>query len=173
MRSSQQINTIVDENSLTHPFRKRLKQRITSHEPRITNRQRAIAAIIFVSIALFFSIFAFAAHSNIDMGNYFGHCGFKAMYHLPCPTCGYTTAAIAFAQGKILEAFDTQPACALICSVLVFIGVISFIIAVFGIRFRFVSRFFNEVKIQHIILALIIIILSGWAVTLARAIAQN
>ena len=33
------------------------------------------------------------------------------------------------------------------------------------------ANFFAEVKIKHIILALIVIIAAGWAVTLARALA--
>ena len=138
-----------------------------------TGRQRIIAAVLFVVLALFFGSFALAAHSNLDMGDYLGRCGFRQMYGIPCPTCGMTTATLAFAQGKILDAFYIQPACALICSILVLIGIISFIIAVFGINFRFVARFFAEVKIRHIIFALIIIIISGWAVTLARAISEH
>jgi hypothetical protein len=138
-----------------------------------SGRQRVIAAIVFAVLSVFFGTFAIAGNYNVDMGQYFGKCGFKAMYHLPCPTCGYTIAILTFVQGKILNAFNIQPACALICSVLVFIGIISFIIAIFGINFRFISRLFAEVKIPHIIIALIIIIISGWAVTLARAVAQN
>ena len=138
-----------------------------------TGHHRIISGIIFTVIVLFFGTFAFAGHKNLDMGNYLGRCGFRAMYHLPCPTCDYTTATLAFAQGKILEAFNLQPACALLCSILVFTGIISFIIAVFGIKFRFVSKLFAEIKIHHIVLALIIIIISGWAVTLARAITNN
>ena len=82
-----------------------------------------------------------------------------------------TTAAFAFAQGKILKAFYIQPACALLCSVMVIAALLAFVIAVFGIYFRFLNRFFAEVKVWYIIVAMIIIIASGWAVTLARAIA--
>ena len=140
---------------------------------RASGKQRIISAIIFAGLSLFFGAFAIAGHKSIDMGQYLGKCGFKAIYNLPCPTCGYTTAVLAFAQGKILEAFNIQPACAFICSVLIFIGIIAFIIAVFGLNFRFVRKFFSEVKIRHIIVALIIIVISGWAVTLAKAVAQN
>ncbi|MBN1975429.1 MAG: DUF2752 domain-containing protein [Sedimentisphaerales bacterium] len=140
---------------------------------RASGRQRIIAAVIFIAIGAFFGFFSIAAYKNVDMGQHLGRCGFKTMYGLPCPTCGMTTATLAFAQGRILEAFYIQPACGLLCSIFVFAGIISFIIAVFGINFVFVSRFFAEVKIRHIVLALIIIIASGWAVTLARAIAQK
>jgi len=81
-----------------------------------------------------------------------------------------TTAVSAFAQGKIFESFYIQPAAALLCSVLAVSAFLAFIIAVFGVYFGFIKRFFAEVKIRYIILALIIIIAAGWAVTLARAI---
>ena len=82
-----------------------------------------------------------------------------------------TTATFAFAKGKILQAFYIQPACALLCSVMVIAVLLAFIIAVFGIYFRFLNHFFSEVKVRHIIVVMIIIIASGWAVTLARTIA--
>jgi hypothetical protein len=84
-----------------------------------------------------------------------------------------TTATLAFAQGKVVEAFYIQPACGLICCVMVLTAVLAFVIAVFGVYFRFIERFFTEVKLRYMILALIIIIVAGWAVTLARALAAN
>ena len=84
-----------------------------------------------------------------------------------------TTSALAFVQGKIAESFYTQPAAALLCCVLIVSAFLAFITAVSGVYFSFVKRFFAEVKIRYIILALIIIIIAGWAVTLARAVAAN
>jgi len=84
-----------------------------------------------------------------------------------------TSATLAFAQGKILKAFYTQPAAGLLCSVMVIGAFFSFFIAFFGVYFRFLKRFFAEVKVRHIILALLIIIAAGWAVTLARALAAS
>jgi len=81
-----------------------------------------------------------------------------------------TTSALAFAQGRIFESFYIQPAAALLCSIMVVSAFLAFLVAVFGIYFRFVKRFFVEVKIRHIILALIVILAAGWAVTLARAL---
>jgi len=107
------------------------------------------------------------------MGRWLGYCGFEQQTGLPCPTCGMTTATLAFAQGKIFEAFYIQPACGLLCCVLVIAAILAFIIAVFGVYFRFIERFFKEIKLRYMILALIIIIAAGWAVTLARAVAEN
>lgn len=50
---------------------------------------------------------------------------------------------------------------------------LAFIVAVFGVYFVFLSRIFTEIRIKHVVLALIIIISAAWAVTLARAIAAN
>ena len=135
--------------------------------------QRLVAAIVCVGIILFFAVFALAGHYKIDMGRWIGYCGFKQQTGLPCPTCGMTTATLAFAQGRILEAFYIQPACGFLCSVLVVVTILAFIISVFGVYFSFIGRFFAEVKLRHLILALIIIITAGWAVTLARAVAAK
>ena len=138
---------------------------------RASSGQRMVAAIVCLGIIVFFGVFALAGHYRIDMGRWLGYCGFKQRTGLPCPTCGMTTAMLAFAQGRILEAFYIQPACGLLCSVMVIAAILAFIIAVFGIYFRFIERFFTEVKLRYMILALIIIIAAGWAVTLARAVA--
>ena len=132
--------------------------------------QRMIAAIVCISIIGFFSIFAVAGHYKIDMGPFLGRCGFKQNTGLPCPTCGMTTAALAFAQGKILKAFYIQPAGGFLYSVAVVAAVLALIISVFGINFSFLMRFFAEVKIRYIVIALIIILLAGWAVTMTRVL---
>jgi hypothetical protein len=140
---------------------------------RASSSQRKIAAIVCLGIIVFFAVFALAGHYKADMGRWLGRCGFQQRTGLPCPTCGMTTATLAFAQGRIIEAFYIQPACGLLCCVMVIAAVLSFIIAVFGLNFRFIERFFEEVKLRYMILALIIIIIAGWAVTLARALAAN
>ena len=147
------------------------------NKPKLFNRassgQRKVAAIVCLGIIVFFAVFALAGHYKIDMGRFFGYCGFKQRTGLPCPGCGMTTATLTFAQGKIFEAFYIQPACGLLCSVMVIAAILSFIIAVFGVYFSFIERFFKEVKLRYMIIALVIIIAAGWVVTLARAFAAN
>jgi len=140
---------------------------------RASSGQRMVAAIVCLGIIVFFAAFALAGHYRINMGRWLGICGFKQRTGLPCPTCGMTTATLAFAQGRIFEAFDIQPACGFLCSIMVIAAILAFIISVFGIYFRFIERFFAEVKLRYMILALIIIIAAGWAVTLARAVAAK
>lgn len=122
-------------------------------------------------LAASFGLFALAGHYKIPLWPF--PCGFRQKYNLPCPTCGVTTSVIAFAQGKILESFYIQPAAALLCCVLAVSAFLAFFVAVFGVYFSFLNSFFTKVKIRYIILALIVIIAAGWAVTLARALAAN
>jgi len=60
-----------------------------------------------------------------------------------------------------------------LCCVLLVIAFFALLVAVFGVYFRFLRRLVAEVKLRHIILALVIIILAGWVVTLVRALATN
>jgi len=138
---------------------------------RASFHQRLGAGLVFLVLAASFGLFALAGHYKITLWPF--PCGFNQKYNLPCPTCGITTSVLAFAQGKIFESFYIQPAAALLCCVLAFSAFLAFFIAVFGIYFGFLNRFFTGVKIKYIILALIVIIAVGWAVTLARALAAN
>jgi len=138
---------------------------------RASFRQRITATFVFLIVAVLFGLAWLAATGKFDIGFWLGPCGLKQRYGLPCPTCGMTTSVLAFSQGKVFEAFYIQPAAALLCCVLVIIAFLALFIAVSGVYFNFIERFFAEVKIKHIILALIVIIAAGWAVTLARALA--
>jgi len=138
---------------------------------RASFRQRLGAGGVFLALAAFFGLFALVGHYKIAPWPF--PCGFRQKYNLPCPTCGVTTSVEAFAQGKILESFYIQPAAALLCCVLAVSAFLAFFIAVFGVYFSFLNRFFSEIKIKYVILALIIIIAVSWAVTLARALAAN
>jgi len=148
-----------------------------SDKPRIFHRaslrQRLWAGLVCVAVAALFAVLWLAADGKIDLSRWLDPCGFKQRYNLPCPTCGITTSAVAFASGKIFESFYIQPAGALFCCILVLIAFFAFLTAVFGIYFRFIERFFAEVKVRYIILAVIVIIAAGLAVTLARALAAN
>jgi hypothetical protein len=132
-----------------------------------------IAAIVCLAVVAYFVAFALVAHYEVNMGRHLGYCGFKQRTGLPCVSCGMTTATLAFARGNIGEAFLIQPAVGLLYCATVLAGGLAFIVAVFGVYFDFIKRFFAEIKIRYMILALIIILASGWAVTLARAVAAQ
>ncbi|MHC4545404.1 MAG: DUF2752 domain-containing protein [Planctomycetota bacterium] len=141
---------------------------------RASHRQRATSAVIFLIVLAFFGLLSLAAHYKISLSPY--GCGFKQKYDLPCPSCGMTTSVFQFVRGEIFGyngALYIQPAAVLLCSVLVVVALLAFIIAVFGVYFGFIKRILAEVKIRYIILALVIIIIAGWAVTLSRALAAR
>ena len=140
---------------------------------RATGQQRILALIIFLCIAAGIGFFALAAYDKIDISWWLRPCGFKQRFGLPCPTCGMTTSVLAFCRGEIIEAFYIQPAGALLYSILVAAAFLALFTAVSGVYFGFVGRFFAEVKIRYVILAVLVVIICGWAVTLARALADR
>lgn len=140
---------------------------------RASSQQRFRAGLVFLVLVASFGLLGLAAHSKIDIGWWFGPCGFKQKCNLPCPTCGMTASALAFGRGEIFKAFYIQPAAALFCCVLAVIAFLAFFIAVFGVYITLLNRFFMEVKIRNIILALMIVITAGWAVTLTRALVAS
>jgi hypothetical protein len=141
--------------------------------PRASLRQRVAAAGVFLAVVIFFGVFALAAGGRIELDRWVDPCGFEQKYGLPCPTCGITTSVLAFSQGKFFKSVYIQPAGALLCCVLVVIAFFALLVVIFGVYFPFLKRFVTEVKVKHIILALIVIIVAGWLVTLARALATS
>jgi hypothetical protein len=154
MRVSQQLN------------RPGIFQRVSPHE-------KIIAGVICAAIVLCCVYVWLAAHDKIDISFWPLYCGFRQRFGLPCPTCGMTTAVFSFARGRILQAFYIQPAAALFCCLLIVSAILAFIMSVFGLSFRFVEQFLEEVRLRYIILVVLIILAAGWAVTLARALASN
>lgn len=138
---------------------------------RASFRQRVIASVVLLALISVFGLFWLASQGRIDLGRWLGpSCGFKQRYNLPCPTCGMTSAVLVFVQGKILEAFYTQPAAALFCIAMLIAAFLTFLTAVFGVYWRRLAVFLAEVKLRYIILALIVVVCAGWAVTLMRTI---
>jgi len=82
---------------------------------------------------------------------------------------------VRLADGRIeiLEAFYIQPAAAFLCSLIVVAAFVALLMAIFGVYPCVLRRFFDEIKVRYIILALIVIIAAGWAVTLSRALAER
>ncbi len=138
---------------------------------RASSHRRITAALVLLAIAGFFGLIWAVGHYNIVLTP--GGCAFRQQYNLPCPTCGMTTAAIAFVRGHILLSFYTQPAAAFFCSVLLLTAFFALLTAVFGVYFSIFERLGNQVKLRYWLLALLIILAAGWAVTLARALAEN
>jgi len=126
-----------------------------------------------LAVVVVFALLWLAASGRIELVRWFGVCGFKQRYGLPCPTCGITTSALAFVQGQVWRAFWIQPAGGLLCCGLVAAAFFAFVTAVFGVYFAFLKHFFARVKVRDVILVLIVVIVAGWAVTLSRALAAG
>lgn len=107
---------------------------------------------------------------GFDISRLFLPCGFQERHHLPCPTCGWTTALKAFSQGHVLQAFYIQPAASLIYMGLTALALTALYIALSGSYPGFVERLYRELKLKHILGSLAIIVLAGWAVTFVRAL---
>lgn len=138
---------------------------------RASANQRLIAAAVFIVIAASFALGWLMGQFHFSLYPY--PCGFKQRYNLPCPTCGMTTAVIAFSQGHICDAFYAQPAAGFFCCLATIIAFFAFLVAVFGVYSPLVERRLASLKLRYILAALFLILAAGWAVTLARAIAQN
>jgi hypothetical protein len=139
----------------------------------VTICQRIVAGVVFVSVLGIFGVLWAGAHGWFDMSRLFGICGFKQVYGLPCPTCYVTTSAMAFVQGRFLEAFYVQPAGAVLCCALVITAVLALLISVFGVNFSFLHPPISGRMIKYLIVSGIIVLAAGWAVTIARTLAEN
>ena len=140
---------------------------------RASGRQRKIAAVIACGILGLFISLWLLQRAGFDFGRILPPCGLKMRTGLTCPTCGMTTAVLAFARGQVLTAFYVQPAAGLLCSLLIIVAFFAFLIAASGVYFSFLDRLFAEVRIIHLVVGLLAILAAGWAVTLARALAAQ
>lgn len=125
---------------------------------------------------LIFSLFAglwILQRMGFDFGLLFHPCGFKQRTGWPCPACGMTTSVLAFARGRLLDAFYIQPAAAFLCCVLVLTAFLALLTGVLGIYFKVFDRLLYETKATYWIVVLLVILAAGWAVMLARAFAAQ
>jgi len=136
---------------------------------RASTRERKLAGLIFLSFAALVGLLALCRMTGFNISRLFLPCGFQQRYHLPCPTCGWTTALKAFFQGHFAQAFYIQPAASLICLGLLVCALTALYIALSGIFPVFVGRLYREVKLKHMLGALVLVVLAGWAVTFVRA----
>jgi hypothetical protein len=135
---------------------------------RASYRQRLIATLVFFAIAGTFTALWVIGHYNITLWPFV--CGFRQLYGLPCPTCGYTTSVMAFAQGQVIRSFYIQPAAALFCTLAVAAAFFAFLVAVFGVYSPAFERRIVTLKLWYIFAAIVLVVAVGWIVTFARAI---
>jgi hypothetical protein len=134
-----------------------------------SSRRRLISGVVFLSIAGAFAGLWLIGHYKFTL--YPFACGFKQRFGLPCPTCGMTTAVLAFAQGRIIDSFYAHPAAAIFCCLAVITAFFAFLSAVFGIYSPLLEKRLASVKPVYIIVAVVLVLLVGWGVNLARTLA--
>lgn len=132
-----------------------------------------MATLVALSVVALFGGLWGLQRLGFDFGLLFNPCGFKQRTGWPCPACGMTTSVLAFARGDVVVAFVTQPAAAFLCSVLMTIAFLAFLTGASGVYFTVFDRFFHEVKVRYLLMGLLVILIAGWAVTLARAAAAQ
>jgi hypothetical protein len=139
----------------------------------LTFSERLAALGVFLIILLGFGLVYSSARGWVDMGRLFGVCGFRQMYSLPCPGCYMTHSAQAFVKGRIAESFYIQPAGAVFCVGFAAVGIFALLTAVIGVDFGILNRDIASRLFKYILIAAVIVLVGGWAVTLARALSQG
>jgi hypothetical protein len=132
----------------------------------------AAGGVFLVILAVFYLLRA-SSRGNVNMSYWFGVCGFKQRFDLPCPGCGWTHAAEMFVTGHFLQAFRTQAAAGFFCVVFSLAAVFALHCAVFGIDFRLLQRFFSSKGVGVMLAVACVVILAGWMVNLIRTILEN
>lgn len=138
---------------------------------RASYRQRLIAALVFFAISGSFAALWVVGRYNITLWPF--ACGFRQLYGLPCPTCGYTTSVLAFAQGRVIRSFYVQPAAAFFCIMAAAAAFFAFLVAVFGVYSPAFERRIVKLKLRYIFIAIALVVAAGWFVTFARAILNS
>ncbi|MBN1787352.1 MAG: DUF2752 domain-containing protein [Sedimentisphaerales bacterium] len=136
-----------------------------------STKQDRISFLVVFGIIVLLSVVCWLVQQGIAG---FGHdqsCAFERNYGLPCPTCGFTRAMRAFMRGRVLEAFYIQPGATGGALVLLWLAFFSLLSAVCGVNFSFLPPV-RIWRLEYILMTGILILLGGWAVTLARALAK-
>jgi hypothetical protein len=131
---------------------------------------RLIAAAMFTGIVCVFVLLWLGEKGFIQYSYILGVCGFQQRYGLPCPGCGWTHAAQAFAAGDILRSFRNQPAAAVFCGAVILTAILSLHTAIFGLHSKLRIVLFDSRFWKYVLISSCIIVLLGWLVTLAKVL---
>ena len=74
-------------------------------------------------------------------------CGFYERLHMPCATCGYTTAFAYAAHGRLVRAFIIQPAAAILVLVMAAMTIVCGYAAVVGISLAPLGAWFWRMEL--------------------------
>jgi len=145
----------------------------TKKTEKLSLTARFLAGSVFLVILVVFYLLRASSRRDIELGYWFGECGFKQRFSLPCPGCGWTHAAEMFATGHLIQAFTIQPAAAFFCVLLSLAAIFALHGAVFGIYSRLLRRISNSKGVGVLLALACFVILAGWLVNLIRTILEN
>jgi hypothetical protein len=131
---------------------------------------RLIGAAIFLGILCVFFLLWLGEKGFIEYHYVLGVCGFKQRYGLPCPGCGWTHAAQAFATGHIIRSFQFQPAAAIFCGAAILTAILSLHTAIFGLHSKLRIILLDKRFWKYVLIGSSIVILLGWLVNLAAVL---
>jgi hypothetical protein len=134
---------------------------------------RLTAAAIFLGILCVFVLLWLGEKEMVPYRYLLGVCGFKQRYGLPCPGCGWTHAAQAFATGNIIQSFRIQPAAAVFCTAAILTAVLALHTAIFGLHSKLQTVLFDKRFWKYVLISSGIMVLLGWLVTLAKALSDK
>lgn len=132
-------------------------------------RQRQVGLSLFVVVSGGLLALNILQRLDFNFGLLFWPCGFRVRTGYPCLTCGMTRSVLAFSRGDLIQAFRFQPAAGLLSVVVVILGGHGLFIALSGRIPVYVQRLLAEFRLKRFLLGLVLILLAGWAVTLAQA----
>ncbi|HSV27381.1 MAG TPA: DUF2752 domain-containing protein [Sedimentisphaerales bacterium] len=139
---------------------------------RVGPRGRLIAGAVFAVAAAIFVVVNWGERTGrIRWEHLFNPCGFKQRTRLPCAACGMTRAVRQFAVGRIGDALYSQPAGGVLCLAVSAAALYSLVVAVTGSDWGVLPRV-RRWRWPYILLTVVIVIASAWAVTLVRALSK-
>ena len=139
---------------------------------RITGSARLLWASVSLACAAVLGIARFLTPDPAGLGTHqqlFGMapCSFVLTSGLPCPTCGMTTSFSHMMHGHPIVALKVQPAGAVFCLAAVFFAFFGLYVAVSG---KTVAVNWNRIGPVRFMLAIGLLILSGWAFKIAHGL---
>ena len=128
---------------------------------------RWIAAAIFFGIVCLFVLLWLGEKGFIQYRYLLGVCGFKQRYGMPCPGCGWTHAAQAFAAGDIVRSFQLQPAATFFCMAAILTAILSLHTAIFGLHSKLRIILIDKRFWKYALITAGMVVGLGWLVTLS------
>ena len=132
-------------------------------------KERLLGLAAFVTVVGGLAILNILQQVGFDFGILFWPCGFRVRTGLPCITCGMTRSVLAFSRAHLIEAFRFQPAAGFFMVVLLVLGGLGLFVAVSGKVPTVVRRYRAEFRLKRVLFQIALVLLAGWAVTLAQA----